>query len=363
MRLGIDTSSLLETRKAGGRYFVNGQEVEPLAYLHDHNGVDILRLRLWVDPHDEEGRPYGGGTCDLQTFLALAKEGVEKGYAILLDFHYSDFWCDPAKQFIPKAWRGLDLPHLVEKLGEYTRETLKTVKEAGIPLYAIQIGNEITNGMLWPVGHLEGGENGAKRTNYDALCALLSRGIKEAKAICPEAKIVIHLERSFDQNVYREYFDELLAHHVEFDVIGMSYYPEWHGSFDMVFSNVDLMKKTYGKPIWIVEFAYPFTEEIAYEESKGAPAVEYSYPLPYPCNQQGQADYIAELIRLGSLHGVEALFYWEPLWLPCPGLTWATKVGEAYTGETDKPCANEWAAKGLFDFQGEATKALWVYSK
>lgn len=363
MRLGIDPSSLIETRDAGGRYFVHGREVEPLSYLHDHNGVDILRLRLWVDPHDEEGHPYGGGTCDLDHFLRLAKEGVGKGYAILLDFHYSDFWCDPGKQFIPKAWRGLDLDGLVKKLGEYTAETLKIIKKAGIPLYAIQIGNEITNGMLWPLGHLEWVGEGKKRQNYDGLCALLSAGIKSAREVYPEAKILIHLEKSYDQATYREYFDELVAHGVSFDVIGMSYYPEWHGSFEMLFANVDLMAKTYAKPVWIVEFAYPFTDEIAYEESKEAPPTEFSFSFPYPFTKKGQAEYISELMELAESHGVEALIYWEPLWLPCPGLCWANRIGEAYINETDKPTANEWAAKGLFDFKGEATEALLVYSK
>lgn len=363
MILGLDCSSLRETQADGAKYFVHGKEIDPLAYLHDENGLSLLRLRVWVDPYDENGNPYGGGTCDLANFISLAKEGIEKGYQILLDLHYSDFWCDPSKQFIPKSWQKLSKTELISKVEEYTRETLLTIKKEGISLYGIQIGNEITGGMLWPIGKLTGGENGGKRDNYDTLVSLLKAGIKPTREIYPKAKIMIHLERSYDQKVYLEYFDELVSNNVDFDIIGMSYYPEWHGSFDMVFANVELMKKTYKKPIWIVELAYNFTEELAYEASKDALKENFPFPLDYPFTQDGQKDYIEALISRCKEHGVEGLVYWEPLWIAMPHLSWASKAGEAYTGETDKPTANEWAAKCLFDFRGEATKALFSFKE
>ena len=365
MILGIDASALRETRAAGAKFTVGGKPIEPLSYLHDENGVSILRLRLWVDPYDEKGHPYGGGTNDLETFVLLAKEGLEKGYKLLMDFHYSDFWCDPAKQCIPKSWRRLSFLELVAKVGEYTRKTLTYLKNEGIDLYAIQIGNEITNGMLWPLGKLEG-EPGSKRQNYDSLCAFLHQGLMAANDIYPKAKTMIHLERSYDQAVYREFFDNVLEAGLNFDIIGMSYYPYWHGSFDKLFANVDLMRKTYGKPIWIVETSYSFTTEKAYVDAEGwNPLVNNELATvescPYPPTQEGQEQFLTTLMEKAKQHKVEAIVYWEPLWLPLSGLTWATKEGEEYVHETHKPTHNEWANQCLFDYHGEATKALYAF--
>lgn len=368
MILGIDPSAHIETRAAGARFFVRGEEVEPISYIHDHNGVSMMRLRLWVDPYDGEKKPYGGGSVDLEKFLLLAKEGVSKGYSILLDFHYSDFWCDPAKQPIPKAWANLSFEQLVKTVGEYTKETLSRIKAEGIPLYAIQIGNEITNGMLWPMGKLEAEEGASCRKGYDALCQLLRSGSLAAREVYPQAKRVIHLERSFDKAIYKEFFDQLLAHDVPFEVIGMSYYPYWHGSFDQLFENVELMKSLYHKPIWIVETSYGFTEEPAYvEDEEWEPLVDEkifvsdNVSRPYPLTQEGQEAFLENLIRLSVENEVEAIFYWEPFWLPLPGLCWATEEGQNYIHER-RATHNEWANQCLFDYDGEATKGFYAYS-
>ena len=368
MILGIDTSSMLETRKAGARYFVNNEEVDPLVYLHDVNGVSIMRLRLWLNPYTEDGRPYGGGTVDLPSFIAMAKEGLAKGYEILLDFHFSDFWCDPAKQFIPKAWNGLTLDELADKVYEYTRSTLLAIQAEGIHLYGIQIGNEITNGTLWPLAKLTPSVNGGKREGYPALLKILKQGVKAAREVSPKSKLVIHLERSYDQFIYREYFDELVAANLDFDVIGISYYPYWHGTFDMVFSNVDMLKARYHKPVWMVETAYGFTTDPTKHESEVfIPLVNSSFLAqeniyaPFPLTLEGQKEFTHELLRLAKLHDLDAIMWWEPLWYPLKGLTWATDEGEAYTHETDRPTNNEWGNQCLFNYQGHDNPALFEY--
>ena len=367
MILGIDPSTLQETLSAGARYFVKGKEVEPLSYLHDQNDIDLMRIRLWVDPYDEQGRPYGGGTVDLDKYLDLAKKGLEKGYHILLDFHFSDFWCDPAKQPTPKRWRGLDYEGLCNALGEYVRDVLLKLKKEGVDLYAIQIGNEITNGMLWPIGKLTEREGNPVRDGYDNLGGLLKVAAASVKRVYPDSKTLIHLERSYDQKVYREFFDEMVAHDVPFDVIGMSYYPYWHGSFEALFANVEQLKARYHRPIWIVETSYGFTEESAYP-SQAKPLDNDTFlgnsgvNKPYPLTQDGQAEFLSELIKQSEEHGVEAIVYWEPLWLPMPGLTWAAEEGQSYINEHRDP-HNEWANQCLFDYEGEATKGLFAFSK
>ena len=366
MRLGVDASSLVETRSQKPTFLAEGKPVDPLAFCHDVLGVERLRLRLWVDPYDPQGRPYGGGTNDLATFLSLAKEGTKKGYGIFLDFHYSDFWTDPGKQTMPKSWEGLGLAELCERLSAYTAETLLSCKENGVEPAAVQIGNEITNGMLWPIGKLEG--EGSPREGYDALCALLSAASKQVRLHCPKAQIVIHLERSHDQAVYREFFDQMDAHGVDFDVIGMSYYPYWHGDFAAFFANVDQLKARYHKPLWIVETAYAFSVLPAYVA--GEPWVPLVNPerlaadgsrLEFPLDKQGQWTFVSELLRLSERHGIEEIDYWEPFWLPLQGGKWASEEGEEYIHERDKPTHNEWMNNCLFDYEGNANPALFAF--
>ena len=368
MILGIDVSTLNETRAVGLRYFVDGKEVEPVSYIHDNNGVSIMRLRLWIDPYDEAGRPYGGGTVDLDGFIKIAKEGLEKGYQILLDFHYSDFWCDPGKQFIPKAWAGLDIDELAEKVYEYTAKTLKTLQNEGIYPYGVQIGNEITNGTLWPLAKLTPNPEGGKRLGYPNLIKVLRKGVQATREVSPNSLIVIHLERSGDQHTYKEYFDELTEAKLDFDVIGISFYPYWHGTFDMVFSNVDMLKERYKKPVWIVETSYGFTTLPSTNQLETFTPLINSDLLsldniyaPFPLTPEGQLQFTTELLAKAKEHGVDAVMWWEPFWLPKKGLTWATVEGETYTHETDKPTNNEWANQCLFDYEGNALPSLFAF--
>ncbi|MBQ9457129.1 MAG: glycosyl hydrolase 53 family protein [Bacilli bacterium] len=368
MILGFDASSYLEVLEKGGTYTVHGEKVDPFLYLHDVNGCSYLRLRLWVDPYDEDGHPYGGGTNDLVKFIALAKKGHQDGYQILLDFHFSDFWCDPGKQYIPKSWPKDDFTALSETLGNYVKDTLEAIQAVGIPIAAIQIGNEITNGMLWPLGKIEWDEATDTRHGYENLTHLLKVGIASAKAIFPAAKILIHLERSYDQAVYVEYFDELAKAGVEYDIIGLSYYPYWHHSFEELFANIDALQKRYGKETWIVETSYGFTYETAYKESIPFPPLVNEKLFekgdarePYPLTKEGQVEFITTLLSKAKEHQVGAVFYWEPLWLPLPGTSWASKEGEMYINETEKPCTNEWANQCLFDYDGEATPGCFAY--
>lgn len=153
MILGIDPSTYLEELAHGAKFFIDHKETDPLLAFKA-NGVDYMRIRVWVDPY-QGNKPYLGGTCDLENFLALGLLAQQKGFKLIIDFHYSDFWCDPGKQFTPKAWKDMNLEELEKKVYEYTKKALLKIKKAGLELYGIQIGNEITNGMLWPLGKLK----------------------------------------------------------------------------------------------------------------------------------------------------------------------------------------------------------------
>lgn len=365
MELGIDISTYLEEKQAGATYFQAGKKIDPLLAFHN-NGVTLVRLRLWVNPYDETGRPYLGGTCDLQNFLQIAKLVEKYGYEIMLDIHYSDFWADPGKQFTPKAWQTLSFTELKRRVYEYTSKTIREILANGIKLKYIQVGNEITNGMLWPQGKLIDCGQGQKRDNYPQLIDLVKSGIKAIRELIDKVEIILHLERSYDNAVYREFFDEMTANQVEFDIIGVSYYPYWHHGFDDLFHNLDDMQARYQKPVMIVEVGYAFTLENYIKDGNGQLVIDENFlkngpTLEYPLNEDGQAEFVEELLRLADIHKLKGVIYWEPLWTPNAGICWSSKEGQKYIREEGKPTRNEWANQCLFDYGGNATKAFEMF--
>ncbi len=363
MFLGIDVSTWFDELDRGAVWYDGDAPMEPLDAFR-RNGVDYMRIRVWNDPRSPEGKPYLGGNCDLANFLRLGRLAADKGYRLLLDLHYSDFWVDPAKQTTPKAWAGLDLAGLEGAVCDFTRATLETIKAHGLDLGLIQIGNEITNGILWPLGRLTGGEGGAPRENYPALARLLKAGIRACREVFPQAGIVLHLERSYDQQVYTEFFSQMGALGVDYDVIGASYYPYWHGTFDQFFANMDLCGEKFGKPRMVMETGYGFTLEDYIKTANGglvfdAATVEsLDCRLPYPLTAEGQAQFVTRFLELCRAHHIAGGFYWEPLWLPGEGICWASEEGQAYIHEEGKPTRNEWANQCLFDYKGRKLPAF-----
>lgn len=360
MILGIDVSTILEEYNNGAKFYDNGRllkKFEPLDMFRD-NGVTYMRIRLWNNPYDSDGNKYLGGTCDLDNFLKLAKIAQDKGYKILLDFHYSDFWADPGKQKAPKEWENLTFGEVVDKVYEYTLETLKKIKDEDIDIGMVQIGNEITNGMIHPYGRLiEDGDN--PRQGYEKLIELLKSGIKGVKEIYPNAKIIIHLERSYDQKIYNEYFNKLIEADVNFDVIGASYYPYWHGTMDEFFANMDNCKK-FNKELMVMELGYAFTLEDYILNNNGDINLvvnkdnlsSFAFTETYPLNKEGQARFIEDFLSRAKEKNIGAVFYWEPLWIPGDGICWASRAGLKYIGEENKSTRNEWANQCLFDYDG-----------
>ena len=146
---GVDLSAVVEVEELGAKYYDNGVQGHIFDILKNY-GVNSVRLRLWNDPYTEDGVPYGAGTNDLEVYKKLAKRAMDHGMSILLDYHYSDFWADPGKQRVPKAWRGMDADQLEQAVYDYTRETLLEMKAAGVLPQLVQVGNELTHGLMWP---------------------------------------------------------------------------------------------------------------------------------------------------------------------------------------------------------------------
>ena len=360
MILGIDVSTYLEELSHGAKYYDGSREIDPLdAFIH--NGVDHMRIRVWNDPKSPDGTPYLAGSCDINEYVKLAKLAKQKGFKLLMDFHYSDFWADPGKQMIPKAWANYGIHEMCDAVYSFTKECLEFAVKEGVAPDMIQVGNEITNGILWPIGKLE---IDGKRGNYDNFCRLIDAGCRACREILPESRIVLHLERSNDKEVYQEFFNEMVAHGIDFDIIGASYYPYWHGTPGQLMENLNACKR-FGKEIMVVELGYGFTDKgytLGGEERRlvidAERAVVPGVTDRYPLTPEGQAEYIKDFIALACECGIGGVFYWEPLWLPGEGICWASEAGQAYIHEEGKSTSNEWANQCLFDYEGKKLPAF-----
>ena len=361
---GMDISTLLEVEKCGGKFYDKGEEREVLSILKDYD-VNAVRIRLWNDPYSEDGEPYGAGTNDFASVVELSKRAREKGFDILLDYHYSDFWADPGKQFVPKAWKGYSVSELEQAVYDYTKETLLALKAEGLLPNMVQVGNELSSGLLWPYG---------KVPEYDNIARFVSAGIRAVKEVSDGALaegvisekilIMIHLDNGGNNALYREWFDNYVKRGEDFDIIGLSYYPFWHGSFDMLQNNMHDIAQRFGKELIIAEVSMGYTmedyaqyEKLAPEQRKGmATRPALVEKIEYPMTLEGQKAFMEELFRrIASVPEGKGrgYFYWEPAWIPVPGSGWATECSLKYI-EDKGPCGNEWANQALFDYDGNA---------
>ncbi|WP_313886466.1 glycoside hydrolase family 53 protein [Bacillus sp. SD088] len=369
---GADISIIHELEELGGKFYYQKKERDLFEILKI-NGINTIRLRIWVDPYDEEKNPYLGGTNDLRTTLDLAKRAKANGMQWMINFHYSDFWADPKKQMKPKAWDGLSGKQLEDEVYQYTRQVLEICAEQDVIPEFIQIGNEITNGMLWPDGktpmfkfeerRFEDVEEEVREKSYNQLARLLKAGIRAVKEVrMPQSsKIILHLDFGGANELYRTWFDEITRRDVDFDIIGLSYYPFWHGSLDELEFNLNDISARYNKEVLIVETAYGFTEE----DPLGS--CIFTKDLAdiggYPATVEGQKSFLRDLMKIVQQtenHKGKGIVYWEPSWLPLKNTTWASYEGMKY-GNDVAPTGNHWANQGLFDFKGNTLDSLNVF--
>lgn len=249
--LGADISWAQQREDEGTRYSDQGVQKDILQILRDHK-FNWIRLRVFCDPKAPKG--YSAqGYCDLDHTVAMAKRVRAAGMKFLLDFHYSDTWADPGKQTKPAAWADLHGADLEKAVRDYTREVLAKMKAQGVAPDMVQIGNEVSNGMLWP--------DGASKS-FAALAGLLKAGIAGAREADPSVKVMVHLACGGQNAKSRWFLDGVLAQGVEFDIIGQSYYPKWHGTLDDLRSNLTDLAARYKQPIILVEYSTPNVREI-----------------------------------------------------------------------------------------------------
>ena len=326
--VGGDISLLPEYEEAGAQYRTQeGEAIADLLPWLRSEGMNAMRVRLFVSPDDHKSKypsKYDSNACQDQAYITpLCKRIVDNGYALMLDFHYSDTWADPAKQWIPESWRGLSDEELYQKIYDYTKETLSSLKAEGVTPAFIQPGNEISYGMLWgmeddPTNSLKKAFTGSD-TNWDRFGNLLRQAIKACREECPDAKIVLHTERVGQPNVLTNFYDQMKRMDVDYDIIGLSYYPYFHGDMNTLDTALSTLERRYPeKNIMIVETGYTYKWEV--------PGTIHDYSKKWAYSEQGQNEFAKDLVATLEKHDrVDGLFWW---WMEYNA--YGTKLGGWY---------------------------------
>lgn len=342
---GMDLSSLEAVEDAGGEFFDgNGNKINDiLQYLKADKDVNYVRLRIWNNPTTSFD---AGDYCNKEHTIEMAQRIKQAGLKFLLDFHYSDTWADPSYQSKPEAWKDLNFSELKQAVYDYTADILNSLNTVGAYPDMVQVGNEISGGLLWEDGYID---------NLDNLAELLNSGISAVRDTTPinqKTKIMIHLAEGGDKERFEYFFDNMIARGVtDFDVIGMSYYPYWHGTPQDLKSNMNNIVKRYQKEVVVAETSYPQT----YEDADSQPNLigkEETDVVGLEANVENQKLMLETVFNtVANVDNDKGLgvFYWEPLWLPVDG------VGVA------KGQGNEWDNQILFDVNFKELDSLNAY--
>ena len=318
--MGMDISSMISELESGVVYRdYEGNKLETLddicKFLADQ-GINHIRIRVWNNPYDTNGNGYGGGNNDVEKAKQFADACRKAEIKMLVDFHCSDLWTDPGKQYVPKAWKGYTVEQKAEALTAFLEDSLNTIDPTKDVVDMVQVGNETTNGFI--------GE-----TDVANMCTLFEAGSKGVKAYNNEVKVVIHLTNPEKANMTR-WAKRLDENKVDYDILATSYYPYWHGTLDNLKTQLETVKNTYGKDVMVAETSYAYTLEDSDGHSNTVRVGnnDTADNATEPFTEQGQATAIRNLINTVNNAGGLGVYYWEPAWLTVGDTTGLT--GEAY---------------------------------
>ena len=342
---GGDLSLLTKYEGQGAKYKDrSGNAVSDLLTYLKQQGWNTVRVRLMVDPSKTDDPK--AVVQDLDYVVDLGRRIKQAGMLLMLDFHYSDTWADPASQWTPASWASLNDSQLQTKIYEYTRDCLQQLNAADASPDFIQTGNEISYGMLWGTKAAVGSNQTnrcfttSSTANWNRFINLLKQAGRACREVCPRAKIIIHSERTPKTNVLTDFFDRMKTAQLDYDIIGLSYYPYFHGNLSVLRTALrTLVNKNYGKPIQIVETGYP--------SQWAVPGTSYDYSGTYPYSVAGQKQFVTDLIALlNEFPQVNGLSWW-----------YAEANAFGCTGDLK----SGWYNAGLFDNStGKALDALYT---
>ena len=307
---GMDVSSVIAEENSGVKYYdFDGNEADLFRILAD-NGINTIRVRVWNDPYDADGNGFGGGNCDIATAVEIGKRAAAAGQKLLVDFHYSDFWADPGKQMVPRAWKDMAIEEKTEAVYEFTRDCLTQLKEAGADVAMVQTGNE-TNGAMC-------GEKIWFNIQY-----LMQAGARATREVYPEALVALHFANPEKADSYATYAKKMDYYQVDYDVFATSYYPYWHGTLDNLSAVLTDIANTYGKKVMVIETSYAYTDQDS-DFSGNTIGGSSGIIKDYPFTPQGQANCIRNITDtvVNRTPAGIGVVYWEGAWITVGTNSW-----------------------------------------
>ena len=369
--LGMDASCVPSLEAGGVKYYDHEGKEKDVYEILSENGINYIRVRVWNDPFDANGNGYGGGNCDIDNAVAIGKRATQYGMKLLVNFHYSDFWADPGKQMVPKAWKSMTIEEKTEALYQYTKDCLKKLVDAGVDVGMVQIGNE-TNGAMC-------GENSSALGGWQKIMQLMSAGSRAVREVCPGALVAVHFANPEKVTNYDSYAKNLDYYGVDYDVFASSYYPFWHGTLENLSAVLTNIHETYGKKVMVVETSYTYTDQDTDFNGNTIAGNDGSVIMNYPCTVQGQATCVRDVIEtVANIPGGIGVCYWEGTWITVGRNSWEEnsakweKFGSgwasSYAAAYDPNDAGKWYGgcavdnQAMFDADGKPLQSLRVFN-
>lgn len=323
---GMDISSVISLENSGVSFKNFNNEKEDLLKILSDNGVNCIRIRVWNNPFDKDGNGYGGGNNDIDTAVKIAERAAKYKLKLLIDFHYSDFWADPAKQKAPKEWENLTLAQKTEKVNEFTKSSLEKIKAVGAEVAMVQIGNETANGI-------------AGEYSKDNMAEIYKAGSSAVREFNKDIKIAAHFTNPENTEYIKSLADYLNDYKIDYDVFSTSYYPYWHGSLSNLTEVLNYAAEKYGKYVMVAETSYANTLD---DTDGHANTVSLwnncaGENLLWDFSYQGQADELRAV--MSAVNNVDngkglGVFYWEGAWISVGDTTGLG--GKAYSERLEK---------------------------
>lgn len=379
---GVDVSSYVSLIESGAVFRDwDGNVIDDQQFFDQlkEAGVNYIRIRVWNDPYDTNGNGYGGGNNDLEKAKKIGQWATKAGMKVLIDFHYSDFWADPAKQKAPKAWGTLSVDEKVTEVEKWTKESLMSLIDAGVDVGMVQVGNETTQGIC--------GE-----TQWGNICKIFNAGSAGVRGAASESGkeilVALHFTNPEKEGKYAEIAKTLNDNKVDYDVFASSYYPFWHGTVENLTEVLKNVADTYGKKVMVAETSWATTLDDGDGHENTVRVGNNDIDAQYVFSVQGQANEVRSVIQAIADVGEAGIgvMYWEPAWIPVQvydedaenaeevlnsnkakwekyGSGWASSYG----GEYDPEDAGKYYGgsavdnQALFDFTGKPLASLNIF--
>ena len=309
--MGMDASSVLSEEESGVVYRDFDGNVQDLFKILSDNGVNYIRVRVWNNPYDHNGKGFGGGNLDIDRAVEIGKRATKYNMKLLVDFHYSDFWADPAKQKAPRAWQGMKIDQKSEALYQFTKDSLQKFRKAGVVVGMVQVGNETNGGKM------------AGEIRFAHFAQLFNSGAKAVREVYPDALVACHFANPEKSDNYLNWARDMKNFEVDYDVFGSSYYPYWHGTLENLSEVLSTIAETYDKKTMVMETSYAFSTE-DFDFGGNTIGATGGYYKPYPFTIAGQANHVRDVTdtMVNKTKNGIGICYWEGTWISVGSNSW-----------------------------------------